>query len=103
LASLAALKNKWLSFKCMIRAKQKEFTLHQVKEAVPETGVFANTDMRLGEIRQSCRLQNEGQSLMRAATSGGAAVKADDDDRNVATRVGRCSQSFSKHHHAALE
>jgi len=29
--------------------------------------VVCNADMRVGEIRQFCRLQDEGQSLMRAA------------------------------------
>ena len=29
--------------------------------------IVANADMRVGEIRQFCRLQEEGQSLMRAA------------------------------------
>jgi len=33
------------------------------------TDVVSNADMRVGEIRQFCRLQNEGQSLIRAATS----------------------------------
>jgi magnesium chelatase family protein len=29
--------------------------------------VVSNADMRVGEIRQFCKLQDEGQSLMRAA------------------------------------
>ena len=29
--------------------------------------IFSNADMRVGEIRQFCKLQDEGQSLMRAA------------------------------------
>jgi len=29
--------------------------------------IVCNTDTRVGEIRQFCRLQDEGQSLMRAA------------------------------------
>jgi magnesium chelatase family protein len=29
--------------------------------------IFCNADMRVGEIRQFCKLQDEGQSLMRAA------------------------------------
>jgi magnesium chelatase family protein len=29
--------------------------------------IVCNADMRVGEIRQFCRLQDEGQSLMRAA------------------------------------
>ena len=31
--------------------------------------IVCNADMRIGEIRQFCRLQDEGQSLMRAAMS----------------------------------
>jgi len=31
--------------------------------------IVCNADMRVGEIRQFCKLQDEGQSLMRAATS----------------------------------
>ena len=31
--------------------------------------IFCNADMRVGEIRQFCKLQEEGQSLMRAVTS----------------------------------
>jgi len=33
------------------------------------TDIICNADMRVGEIRQFCRLQDEGQSLMGAATS----------------------------------
>lgn len=29
--------------------------------------IICNADMRIGEIRQFCKLQDEGQSLMRAA------------------------------------
>jgi magnesium chelatase family protein len=31
------------------------------------TDIVCNADMRVGEIRQFCKLQEEGQSLMRAA------------------------------------
>ena len=31
--------------------------------------IVCNADMRVGEVRQFCKLQDEGQSLMRAATS----------------------------------
>jgi magnesium chelatase family protein len=31
--------------------------------------IFCNADMRVGEIRKFCKLQDEGQSLMRAAMS----------------------------------
>ena len=31
--------------------------------------IFCNADMRVGEIRQFCRLQEDGQGLMRAAMS----------------------------------
>jgi magnesium chelatase family protein len=30
--------------------------------------IVCNADMRIGEIRQFCKLQEEGQNLMRAAT-----------------------------------
>jgi magnesium chelatase family protein len=33
------------------------------------TDIVSNADMRIGEIRQFCQLQNEGQSLMRSAMS----------------------------------
>jgi len=33
------------------------------------TDIISNADMRIGEIRQFCQLQDEGQSLMRAAMS----------------------------------
>ena len=33
------------------------------------TDIVCNADMRIGEIRQFCQLQDEGQSLMRAAMS----------------------------------
>jgi len=34
-----------------------------------QSDIISNADMRVGEIRQFCRLQDEGQSLMRAAMS----------------------------------
>ena len=34
-----------------------------------DSGIVCNADMRVGEIRQFCKLQDEGQSLMRAAMS----------------------------------
>ena len=33
------------------------------------TDIICNADMRIGEIRQFCKLPEDGQSLMRAATS----------------------------------
>ena len=33
------------------------------------TDIVSNVDMRIGEIRQFCQLQAEGQSLMRSAMS----------------------------------
>ena len=33
------------------------------------TDIVCNADMRIGEIREFCQLQEEGQSLMRAAMS----------------------------------
>lgn len=32
------------------------------------SNIVANADMRVGEIHQFCKLQDEGQSLIRAAT-----------------------------------
>jgi magnesium chelatase family protein len=32
-----------------------------------QTDIICNADMRVGEVRQFCKLQDEGQSLMRAA------------------------------------
>jgi len=34
---------------------------------IESSNIVANADMRVGEIRQFCKLQDEGQSLMRAA------------------------------------
>ena len=36
---------------------------------IESSNIVANADMRVGEIRQYCKLQDEGQSLMRAAMS----------------------------------
>jgi magnesium chelatase family protein len=36
-------------------------------QRLQSSDVVCNADMRVGEIRQFCRLQDEGQSLMRAA------------------------------------
>jgi len=35
--------------------------------ASSQSDIICNADMRVGEIRQFCKLQDEGQSLMRAA------------------------------------
>jgi magnesium chelatase family protein len=43
------------------RFSNSQFTNHQ------STDIICNADMRVGEIRQFCRLSDEGQSLMRAA------------------------------------
>jgi magnesium chelatase family protein len=43
--------------------QQKRFSNHGSSDIV------CNADMRVGEIRQFCKLQDEGQSLMRAAMS----------------------------------
>lgn len=43
--------------------QHKRFTNSQ------STDVLCNADMRIGEVRQFCQLQAEGQSLMRAAMS----------------------------------
>lgn len=36
---------------------------------IEASNIVCNADMRIGEVRQFCSLQPEGQSLMRAATS----------------------------------
>ncbi len=43
--------------------QNKRFSCHGASDIV------CNADMRVGQIRQFCRLQDEGQSLMRAAMS----------------------------------
>lgn len=43
--------------------QNKRFTNEEAKDIV------CNADMRVGEVRQFCQLQAEGQSLMRAAMS----------------------------------
>jgi len=40
----------------------------QSRRFVDVPDIISNADMRVGEIRQFCKLQDEGQSLMRAAT-----------------------------------
>ena len=41
----------------------------QIRFTNPKSSnIISNADMRIGEIRQFCQLQDEGQSLMRAAT-----------------------------------
>ena len=41
----------------------------QIKRFAEIPEVICNADMRIGEVRQFCALQPEGQSLMRAAMS----------------------------------
>jgi magnesium chelatase family protein len=41
----------------------------QSQRFVDVPNIICNADMRVGEIRQFCKLQDEGQSLMRAAMS----------------------------------
>ncbi|MCC7117457.1 MAG: YifB family Mg chelatase-like AAA ATPase [Anaerolineales bacterium] len=48
--------------------QHNRFTNHQTTNS-QSTDVLCNADMRVGEIRQFCQLQAEGQSLMRAAMS----------------------------------
>jgi magnesium chelatase family protein len=36
---------------------------------IESSNIVANVDMRIGEIRQFCKLQDDGQSLMRPAMS----------------------------------
>jgi len=41
--------------------------IQQQRFASSQSDIICNADMRVGEIRQFCKLQDEGQSLMRAA------------------------------------
>ena len=41
--------------------------IQQQRFASSQSDIICNANMRVGEIRQFCRLQDEGQSLMRAA------------------------------------
>jgi len=41
--------------------------IQQQHFARSQSDIISNADMRVGEIRQFCKLQDEGQSLMRAA------------------------------------
>src|SRR5215471_7537045 len=41
--------------------------IQQRRFAKSKSDLVCNADMRVGEIRQFCKLQEEGQSLMRAA------------------------------------
>ena len=55
------LKRFALGFK--VRDKQSE----RFSKLDSKHPIFCNSDMRVGEIRQFCKLQDEGQHLMRAA------------------------------------
>ena len=51
-----------------IRARvQAAQNIQQLRFTNFQSDVICNVDMRVGEIRQFCKLQEEGQSLMRAA------------------------------------
>ena len=43
--------------------------IQQQRFASSQSEIISNADMRVGEIRQFCKLQDEGQSLKRAAMS----------------------------------
>jgi magnesium chelatase family protein len=43
--------------------------IQQARFADSQSDIICNADMRVGEIRQFCQLQDEGQTLMRAAMS----------------------------------
>jgi magnesium chelatase family protein len=53
-----------------IRARvQVARNIQQLRFTNYQSDIICNADMRVGEIRQFCKLQDEGQSLMRAAMS----------------------------------
>ena len=43
--------------------------IQQLRFTNCQSDIICNADMRIGEVRQFCQLQPEGQSLMRAAMS----------------------------------
>lgn len=51
--------------KCVQAARN----IQQQRFANSQSYIICNADMHVGEILQFCKLQDEGQSLMRAATS----------------------------------
>ena len=64
------------SSECIRARVQAARNIQQVRFTNPDsritnngssTDIICNADMRVGEIRQFCKLQEEGQSLMRAA------------------------------------
>lgn len=50
-----------------LEIQQARFANHHATNRL--SSIICNADMRVGEIRQYCRLQDEGQSLMRTAMS----------------------------------
>jgi magnesium chelatase family protein len=52
-----------------IRARVQAARIIQLERfsKIESSNIVGNADMRVGEIRQFCKLQDEGQSLMRAA------------------------------------
>ena len=53
-----------------IRARvQAARNIQQLRFTNRQSDIICNADMRVGEIRQFCKLHDEGQSLMRAAMS----------------------------------
>jgi magnesium chelatase family protein len=48
---------------------QSQETLRPAQDSALHSNIVCNADMRVGEIRQFCKLPEDGQSLMRAAMS----------------------------------
>ncbi|MFN8424798.1 MAG: hypothetical protein U0X87_00865 [Anaerolineales bacterium] len=60
----------WEESSASIRQRvQAARNIQQQRFADSQSDIICNADMRVGEIRQFCQLQDEGQSLMRAAMS----------------------------------
>jgi magnesium chelatase family protein len=53
------IQNKRFGIRSLPTSAQSQETLH--------SDIVCNADMRVGEIRQFCKIKEEGQSLMRAA------------------------------------
>jgi magnesium chelatase family protein len=82
---------------------------HRRFSNIESSDIVCNADMRVGEIRQFCKLQDEGQSLMRAAmTQLNSSARAYHRTRSVKLArtiadLARCEEIQSVHLAEALQ
>jgi len=60
---------EWGTSESIRKRVQAACNIQQQRFVGSQSDIICNADMRVGEIRQFCKLQDEGQSLMRAAMS----------------------------------